>query len=79
VLGSIYSQAVEELVQDGVSGWVFRPSDPAALDAALERTLAVEAPELARMGAAAQDAVRHLTPELAADRLVEGLCIAAGR
>ena len=25
VLGSIYSQAVEELVEDGVSGWVFRP------------------------------------------------------
>ena len=24
VLGSIYSQAVEELVEDGVSGWVFR-------------------------------------------------------
>jgi glycosyltransferase involved in cell wall biosynthesis len=79
VLGSVYSQAVEELVQDGVNGWVFRPDDPEAIDAVLERALLVGAPELARMGAAARDAVRFLTPELAADRLVEGLRVAAGR
>jgi glycosyltransferase involved in cell wall biosynthesis len=79
VLGSVFSQAVEELVRDGVNGWVFRPNDPAALDAALDRSLAVEASELTRMGAAARAAVRPLTPELAADRLVQGLRIAAGR
>ena len=79
VLGSVYSQAVEELVQDGVSGWLFKPNDPEAIDAVLERALLVGAPDLARMGAAARDAVRFLTPELAADRLVEGLRVAAGR
>jgi glycosyltransferase involved in cell wall biosynthesis len=79
VLGSVYSQAVEELVRDGVNGWVLRPNDPAALDAALERMLAVESSELARMAATARAAVRPLTPELAADRLVQGLRIAAGR
>jgi glycosyltransferase involved in cell wall biosynthesis len=79
VLGSVYSQAVEELVQDGVNGWVFRPDDQEATDAVLERSLHVGAPELARMGAAARDAVRSLTPELAADRLVEGLRVAARR
>jgi glycosyltransferase involved in cell wall biosynthesis len=79
VLGSVYSQAVEELVQDGVNGWVFRPDHPEEIDAVLERTLLVGAPELERMGAAARDAVRFLTPELAADRLVEGLRVAAGR
>lgn len=77
VLGSVYSQAVEELVQDGVSGWVFKPNDPEVIDAVLERALLVGTPELARMGAAARDAVRFLTPELAADRLIEGLRVAA--
>jgi glycosyltransferase involved in cell wall biosynthesis len=79
VLGSVYSQAVEELVKDGVNGWVFQPDDPAAVDTVLDQTLRVGAPELARMSAAAREAVRSLTPEFAADRLVEGLCITAGR
>jgi glycosyltransferase involved in cell wall biosynthesis len=79
VLGSVYSQAVEELVRDGVSGWVFQPDDPSALDAVLDRTLALEAPELTRVGAAARATVQPLTPELAADRLVQGLRTAAGR
>jgi glycosyltransferase involved in cell wall biosynthesis len=79
VLGSVYSQAVEELVEDGVSGWVFQPNDPEAVDAMLDRALCTGAAELARMGAAAREAVRALSPESAADRLVEGLSIAAGR
>jgi hypothetical protein len=58
---------------------LFKPNDPEAIDAVLERALLVGAPDLARMGAAARDAVRFLTPELAADRLVEGLRVAAGR
>jgi glycosyltransferase involved in cell wall biosynthesis len=79
VLGSIFSQAVEELVDDGVSGWMFRPNDPESVNAVLDRTLSVGAPELARMGAAARDAVQALSPESAADRLIEGLRIASDR
>jgi glycosyltransferase involved in cell wall biosynthesis len=79
ILGSVYSQAVEELVQDGVSGWVFRPDRPEEVDAVLDRVLRLGAPELANMGAAAREAVRFLTPEFIADRVVGGLHLAAGR
>jgi glycosyltransferase involved in cell wall biosynthesis len=79
VLGSIYSQAVEELVEDGVSGWVFRPDEPEEVDAVLDRVLRLGAPDLARMGTAAREAVRFLTPEFAADRMVGGLHLAADR
>jgi glycosyltransferase involved in cell wall biosynthesis len=79
VLGSSYSQAVEELVEDGVNGWVFRPDDPEAVDAVLDRVLLAEASELVGMGTAARHAVDGLSPELAADRFVEGLSIAARR
>jgi glycosyltransferase involved in cell wall biosynthesis len=79
VLGSVYSQAVEELVEDGVNGWVFRPDHPEEVDAVLDRVLRFEAPELAKMGAAAREAVRFLTPEFIADRVVGGLHLATGR
>jgi glycosyltransferase involved in cell wall biosynthesis len=73
VLGSVYAQAVEELVQDGVSGWHFAPDRPEEFDQALERVLATDPVELARMGAQARQAVAYLTPEYIADVLVDGL------
>jgi len=79
VLGSVYSQAVEELVEDGVSGWLFRPDHPEEVDAVLDRVLRLGVPDLARMGAAARKAVRFLTPEFAADRLIGGLHLAVDR
>jgi glycosyltransferase involved in cell wall biosynthesis len=79
VLGSVYSQAVEELVEDGVNGWLFRPDRPDEVDAVLDRVLRVGAPELARMGAAARGSVQFLTPEFAAERVVSGLKLVADR
>jgi glycosyltransferase involved in cell wall biosynthesis len=79
VLGSVYAQAVEELVQDGVSGWHFAPDQPEAVDRTLERVLATDPVELARMGAQARQAVAYLTPEYIADILVDGLRLALER
>jgi glycosyltransferase involved in cell wall biosynthesis len=76
VLGSTYSQAVEELVEDGVSGWLFEPDHPGAVDAALDRVLELDLVELGRMGARAREAVRFLTPKYVTDRVVEGLSMA---
>jgi glycosyltransferase involved in cell wall biosynthesis len=76
VLGSAYSQAVEELVEDGVNGWRFEPDRPATLDAALERVLEVDSVELRRMGARAREAVRFLTPAFVTDRIADGLGMA---
>jgi glycosyltransferase involved in cell wall biosynthesis len=76
VLGSRHSQAVEELVEEGVNGWTFVPDRPEAVDEALERVLGTPPEQLARMGAAARDTVRSLTPEYVADGFVDGLRMA---
>jgi glycosyltransferase involved in cell wall biosynthesis len=77
VLGSQYSQAVEELVQDGVNGWRFRPDQPEGLDAALERALNTSEAALQQMRVAARSRVAHLTPEFAANRIFEAIAAAS--
>jgi glycosyltransferase involved in cell wall biosynthesis len=78
VLGSIHAQAVEELVRDGVTGWVFDPVDPASLDRAVDRAMATPASALDAMRARTIDAVAHITPDLMADRMIEACRMALG-
>lgn len=49
VLGSRNSQAVEELVLDGRTGWQFSPNDRGDMSTALERALTTQPTELASM------------------------------
>jgi glycosyltransferase involved in cell wall biosynthesis len=79
VLGSRHSQAVEELVEEGVTGWTFVPDRPESVDEALERVLRTPPEQLARMGAAARDRVRSLTPEYVAGEFADGLDMALKR
>ena len=69
VLGSIHSQAVEELVQNQVNGWTFRPEEPADVRRALGQVFAASDEILDEMGARARDSVRDLTPITMADRM----------
>jgi glycosyltransferase involved in cell wall biosynthesis len=62
ILGSVYSQAVEELVIDGVNGWRFDPDDNAAVQVALDRVFSTSEPALHRMSAAARRSVSDITP-----------------
>jgi glycosyltransferase involved in cell wall biosynthesis len=73
VMGSVHAQAVTELVQDGVNGWVFNPDTPESTRAALGRVLATPAQDLERMRRAARESIRNTTPERAAARIVERL------
>ena len=61
VLGSIYSQAVEELVRDGESGWLFRPDSSDDVEAKLNSALTTSAERSRDMGAAAR-AIRVTEP-----------------
>ena len=79
VLGSRHSQAVEELVEEGVNGWSFVPNQPEAVDEVLERILETPPEQLARMGAVARDTARHLMPDYVADGFVDGLRMALER
>jgi hypothetical protein len=69
VLGSIHSQAVEELVQNEVNGWTFRPEEPADASRALGEVFAASDEILDEMGARARNTVRDLTPITMADRM----------
>jgi glycosyltransferase involved in cell wall biosynthesis len=74
VLGSVYSQAVDELVAESVNGWRFRPDHPDEMAAALERALATSPSVLSRMRGDARRLVAPLTPTHMADRMIESIC-----
>ena len=67
VLGSVYSQAVQEMVADGVSGWTFRPDDVDEMYGAIERAMSSSAAALNQMRRCARDRALELTPEHVAD------------
>jgi glycosyltransferase involved in cell wall biosynthesis len=66
VLGSLYSQALEELVQDGVNGWTFRADHPEEIYSALDRMMATRDEQLSMMRRAARVRISSLTPEYGA-------------
>ncbi len=67
VLGSVYSQAVEEMVMDGVNGWTFRPDDSEEMYRALDRALSSSPEALNHMRASARRTALKLTPAHVAD------------
>jgi glycosyltransferase involved in cell wall biosynthesis len=73
VLGSIYSQAVEELVEDGVTGWTFDPVVEAKVEAALDRAFMTPPSTLYAMGDAARCRIMTLTPASASDCIVRAI------
>ena len=67
------------MVVQELNGWTFVPDRPEAVDEALERALRTPPEQLARMGAAARDRVRPLTPEFVAGGFGDGLRMALER
>lgn len=76
VLGSLYSQAVEQLVRDGENGWTYYPDKPGDAQRALARAFSTGPDDLARMRRNARASVAHLTPEYAADRFLRVIALA---
>jgi glycosyltransferase involved in cell wall biosynthesis len=82
VLGSLYSQAVEDLVTDGATGWTFRPDRTGEVDAGLDRALGTDVSEIDAMGARARSVARKMTPSEMADRIMDAVdfaCTPDGR
>lgn len=69
VLGSIYSQAVEELVEDGKTGWLLNPLNPENLQDALDRFLDAPDEQLVAMRARSRERGLSLSLVDAADRI----------
>lgn len=78
VLGSVYGQAVSELVRDRETGWTFRPDVGDEMLDALDRSLNTPAADLDRMRRLARNTALELSPEYLAgiiDRAITS-CIA---
>ena len=63
VLGSLHSQAVEEMVEDGRNGWTFRPEKRDEMRVAIDRALSCSETELNQMRVAARHSALQVTPE----------------
>jgi glycosyltransferase involved in cell wall biosynthesis len=79
VLGSVHSQAIEELCEEGTTGWIFDPEDERSTVAAIDRAFSTTEEQLRRMSLSGRDRSQHLTPEWAADRLLQTILAAASR
>ena len=66
ILGSVYGQAISELVQDGSNGWTFRPDVPGEMFDALNRALHAPADKLRAMRECARATALRLTPDYVA-------------
>ena len=69
VLGSTYSQAVQDLVEDGVNGWTYRVDVEAEVTRAIDCFFSTGEPELSRMRAAARATALKWSPEAVVDRM----------
>lgn len=79
VMGSIYAQAVTDLVRHDHNGWCYDPQDAAQLQHTLTAVLETSSARLARMSEAAKRSVAHRTPAFAASRLLDAVECAVRR
>lgn len=82
VLGSIFSQAVAELVRDGETGWTFDPQDAPSLWAAMDRAFTTGILRLEEMSARAREDIAKVSPEIIGELAVaamEQICAPKGR
>lgn len=76
VLGSLYAQSIEDLGQEGVNGWFFRPDSLAEIDRALGQSLAVTAEQRLRMAPQCRQTIQRFTASFCAERLCDVLRVA---
>ncbi len=78
VLGSIGAQAVEEMVAEGITGWLFDAADVPSLDSALGRRLSSTAAQRTTLGRQARATAAVLSPERIAMRIVDAFRASRG-
>jgi len=69
VLGSIFAQSVETVVEEGSNGWVFDPTDTRSTHNAIDRAMACTRTKLLEMGDRAKASVAHISPLSTADNI----------
>ena len=71
VLGSVFAQSVEAVVEDGVNGWAFEPSDRDSMLESISQALDCDPQRLAQMGELARESVAHISAEATARKFSE--------
>lgn len=77
IIGSVYAQAVSELVESGRTGWTFRPDYPEEMYHAIEQSLAAPSEKLDQMRAEARQTALRLTPRVVADLIEDAIQVCA--
>jgi hypothetical protein len=73
VLGSVHSQAVEEIVEDGVNGWKFTPDDSQSTLRAIDLAFGASRADLDRMRTQARVSAEKFSPEFAAGQVLAAI------
>jgi glycosyltransferase involved in cell wall biosynthesis len=73
VLGSLYSQAVEELVSAGKNGWTFHPDRPEEMFLALDRALNAPVEMVNQMAVQARATASETTPSTVAENVLSAV------
>ena len=73
VLGSLYSQAVEEMVQNGENGWTFFPDRPTEMEHAINQALSTDRKRLAEMSVSARSHAPTVTPKTMSEKICQSL------
>lgn len=78
ILGSIYSQAVEDLVEEGRHGWTFAIDQPSEVYSKIDAVFAASEEHLQNLREAAREKAMQLTPSVIADRICDAITQVAG-
>ncbi len=79
VLGSVHSQAVTELIQDGENGWIWDPEEEGSLYRTLSRVFQTGPQELRSMSEFAKHSVAKVSPDLVSSKVLAALQAVAAR
>lgn len=73
VIGSIYSQAVEELIQEGVNGWLFKPDKTRSFVGALDKAFSSSEEKLEEMSQNCTRSIEDYSPASVAKTIKKAL------
>lgn len=71
VLGSIFAQSVETVVEEGSNGWIFEPTDSESMFGAISRAMKCSTGQLLKMGHDGKQSVAHINAKTTADKFCD--------
>ena len=73
VIGSLYSQAVEELIQNEKNGWLFHPDQQKEFVKTLNKAINTPDSKLQKMSVKGIEAIQLFTPEKISENVIEAI------